>query len=354
MKLIRSLLVLSLVLVAPALHAIDDATANKFASRLLTPCQKPFKLTREQVELPLPDLMTASILKVESDDPWCAGGFLEVRTPDRIYIGFPWPLNPQDGPIEKRIETYAWTRMQQQTVKAEVTRKEDAEGMFPVRVWQVTDSGRVPLDGVVDRKGLMFFPGAFFDPTQDPATKRLKMLAPALAKAPARGKLDSKVQVIEFSDFECPSCKRAVEPVERIMKKYGDRIAFHRVDYPLFMNHPWALPAAIMGRAIWKQNHDAFWAYKLAVYDNQDKLNNFVLADFARGFAEDHDLDLKKYDADVSSTEVHDEILAGVGIAMGVQVHATPTFWVNGHPVQIGENGNLLEEAIEAALKSSK
>lgn len=353
MKTSRMILVLTALLAAHALYAYDDAAVKKFMSEFLTPCSKPAKFTHEHVDMKLPTGMTASILRVQSDDPWCAAGYLDVRTPDRIFLGYPWPLDANAGPIEKRIEKYAWSQLKQ-TVKADVTRKENPEGLYPVHVWEVTDSGNIPLEGLVDPKGMMFFPGPFFDPTKDPAIQRLSMLAPVLAKAPARGNLQSKVQIIEFSDFECPSCRHASEPIMKLMDKYGDRVGYHRVDFPLFMNHPWALPAALMGRAIWHQNHGDFWQFKKTIYENQEKLNNFNLADFARNFAEDHQLDLKRYDADIASDSVKDEIFAGVGLGIELQVHATPTVWLNGHPVQIGDDAKVLEKAINDALAKAK
>ena len=45
--------------------------------------------------------------------------------------------------------------------------------------------------------------------------------------------------------------------------------------------------------------------------------------DFARGFAEDHDLDMAKYDADVNAAEIREEILKGIGTAFSNEIRAT-------------------------------
>ena len=115
--------------------------------------------------------------------------------------------------------------------------------------------------------------------------------------------------------------------------------------------HPWAFPAAVAGRAIYRQKPDLFWQYKEQVYANQEKLNTFTIDDFARGFAQDHDLDLKKYDADVSSPELQSAILAGAGTALSNDIRATPTYLVNGTNVDAGTDGKALEAYVANLLK---
>ena len=50
---------------------------------------------------------------------------------------------------------------------------------------------------------------------------------------PVKGKRDSKVQVVEVSDYTCGHCQRAHGEVKDLIKKYGDRIAFTQVNYAL-------------------------------------------------------------------------------------------------------------------------
>jgi protein-disulfide isomerase len=86
-----------------------------------------------------------------------------------------------------------------------------------------------------------------------------------------------------------------------ILEAHPDKVRYIRYDTPLVTIHPWALAAAIAGRAVWHQKPDLFWKYKEQIYANQEKLSAFTIDEFARGFASDHDLDMKKYDADVQS-----------------------------------------------------
>jgi protein-disulfide isomerase len=115
--------------------------------------------------------------------------------------------------------------------------------------------------------------------------------------------------------------------------------------------HPWALPAAVAGRAVWRQKPDLFWTYKEKVYENQEKLSAFTIDEFTRGFAQDHELDMAKYDADVKSPELAASIVNGVGTAFSNDVRATPTYFVNGAVVDPGNEGKKLAEYVSSLLK---
>jgi protein-disulfide isomerase/uncharacterized membrane protein len=54
-----------------------------------------------------------------------------------------------------------------------------------------------------------------------------------------------KINVVEFSDFECPFCRRAHPVLEEVAKSYGDRVHFHRLHMPLDHAHPYARGAAL-------------------------------------------------------------------------------------------------------------
>ena len=189
--------------------------------------------------------------------------------------------------------------------------------------------------------------------TGDSRESRVKALESYLATAPASGAAKPAVTIVEFSDFQCPSCKNSSGFVKPILEKHSARVRYIRYDLPLVNMHPWALSAAIAGRAIHRQNPELFWKYKERIYAEQDKLSAFTIDDFARGFAQDHELDLKRYEADLASPEVREEILRGIGLAFTNNVHGTPTYMVNGVFVDAGEGGQALSAYVDALLGKS-
>jgi protein-disulfide isomerase len=54
---------------------------------------------------------------------------------------------------------------------------------------------------------------------------------------------DGKINVIEFSDFQCPHCRRLHPTLKELLKEYGDKVNFQRLHMPL-PNHRYAYDAA--------------------------------------------------------------------------------------------------------------
>jgi protein-disulfide isomerase len=76
-----------------------------------------------------------------------------------------------------------------------------------------------------------------------------------------------------------------------------------------------------------------------------------MIWDWARAFAQDHDLDLAKYDADLNSEAIKSDILKGAAVALSNDVRATPTYMVNGAMVDAGDDGKALAEYVDTLIK---
>src|SRR4029077_20861428 len=66
-----------------------------------------------------------------------------------------------------------------------------------------------------------------------------------LDAAVRRGNRKAKVEIIEMSDFQCPTCGKAHKQIEPLVSKYLTKINYARLDLPLFEHHQWSLPAAL-------------------------------------------------------------------------------------------------------------
>jgi len=230
-----------------------------------------------------------------------------------------------------------------------VDRKATEDGLWPATLTQTTEAGKVPLRGFVDQQGKTFFFGAFRRLSGDMLAQRTKAFDDYVADSPAKGASKPAVTIMEFSDFQCPSCKRSSGYVDAILKTHGDQVRYIRYDLPL-AGHPWAFAAALSGRAIYRQKPDLFWEYKHAVYENQENLNAFMIWDWARGWAEDHELDMKKFDADLADQKIRTQLLEGAGVAFSNDVRATPTYFVNGAQVDAGDEGKALAAYVDKLL----
>ncbi len=359
----KLVLVCLAVLAANGLFAVDNPpaeTAKKItldpkeerAIRDSLPVCEQAKVTYDTMVHKLPPNLKGTVVRIESPRPSCEGQFLSVVSAEGdYYLGVPWFLdNEKTGTIEEKLKDFTWTNMQQ-NFEPIVDKTKTKEGLYKVTLLQTTEQGKLPLEGEIDPDGKIFFFGHFRPLSDDMRASRLKVFEPYLQASPTTGASNPKVTVIEFSDFECPSCQHAAGYMKPILEKYGANVRYIRYDLPLVGTHPWAFAAAVAGRAIYRQKPDVFWDYKKQVYDNQDKLNAFLIDDFARNFAKDRDLDMTKYDADVNSATLHDQLLKGVGVAFSNDVRATPTYMVNGTFVDPGTDGKALDAYVAAQLK---
>lgn len=337
------LLALTLVLCA-SVFADVDAKLDQ-AIRTALPVCEGMTVKYSEVPVKLPQRFTGTLVQVEGPNHTCEGQYIAVVSPTRgFYLGSPWPIANEEGAtITEKLKNFTWRNMQT-TVTPEVELKATDDGLIPVTLWQTTESGKLPMYGLIDPDGRMFFFGNFKRLDGDLLAQRTKPLESLIAKSPAKGAGD--VTIVEFSDFQCPSCRRASGWVDPILTKHSGKVRYVRYDLPL-SGHPWAFPAALAGRAIHRQKPDLFWEFKKNVYDNQDKLNAFTFWDWARAWAEDHELDLKKYDADLENAELRAEILRGAGLALSNDVRATPTYLVNGAIIDAGEEGKALAAYVD-------
>jgi protein-disulfide isomerase len=86
----------------------------------------------------------------------------------------------------------------------------------------------------------------------------------ATAGAPSRGAADAPVTIVEFSDFQCPFCRRVQPTLDQLRKKYGDKIRIVYRDLPLENLHPQAKTVAEAARCAHDQGK--FWEYHDKVF----------------------------------------------------------------------------------------
>jgi protein-disulfide isomerase len=163
---------------------------------------------------------------------------------------------------------------------------------------------------------------------------------------PTKGKQDSPVTVIEFTDYQCPVCAQAQPVLERLITEYGDRVRFVVRDFPLSSIHKDAEKAAEAAEAAREQGK--YWDFTAILFRNQSALS----ADQLKQYAGVIGLDRKRFDAALDSGKFAPAVERDMRDGERAGVNSTPTFFVNGR--QIPERTyDALKAAIEAALKSS-
>ena len=302
----------------------------------------------------LPENLSGVVVRAASPRQTCEAQLVAVTSRQgTVYLGIPWFLDEVKDVkgLEAKLSQFTAGALHEEFAPVIDKANPTKEGLFSVTLWQTTERGKLPLYGEIDPAGTVFFIGPFRPFNEAASVARTKAFEQYIADSPVEGAAKPEVTVIEFSDFECPSCQHASGYMKPILDKHGDKVRYIRYDTPLVTMHPWAFSAAIAGRAVWHQKPEAFWDYKKDVYANQDKLNSFTIDDFARGFAKDHELDLKRYDDDVASQTLQTKIINGVGTAFSNDIRATPTYMVNGVLVDAGTDGKDIVAYVDSLLK---
>lgn len=146
------------------------------------------------------------------------------------------------------------------------------------------------------------------------------------AEGPARGPATAPVQVVLFSDFQCPYCKEAKNLVEKIVAVYGEKVRVVFRDYPL-QSHEKAFKAAEAGHCADQQGK--FWEMHDLMFTNQDKLAPEGLKSLARQIG----LDGAKFDACLDGGSMAETVKNHFQAGEDAGVDATPAFFINGRPV---------------------
>lgn len=150
-----------------------------------------------------------------------------------------------------------------------------------------------------------------------------------IGPSPVRGKATALVTIVEFSDYQCPFCKRVESTMEQIRKEYGDKVRFVWKDEPLPF-HGRAEPAAELARFARGQKGDpGFWDVHDRLFASQPSLED---ADLER-IASAAGLDAAKAMAAVRAKTYAKGIAADAELADDVEAGGTPHFFINGRRV---------------------
>jgi protein-disulfide isomerase len=172
---------------------------------------------------------------------------------------------------------------------------------------------------------------------------------------PVLGSPNAKVLMIEFGDYQCPSCRMFWKEVEpRLRKEYIDtgkvKLVFR--DFPIVQIHPEALLAAMAVDCSADQNK--YWEYHDKVFREQynkgDDLVRFKAADLKK-WAKDIGLDPAKFDQCLDSEKYKNEVLKDKADGDAVSVQGTPTFFINGHVIGGAQAYPAFKNLIDSLLK---
>jgi protein-disulfide isomerase len=208
------------------------------------------------------------------------------------------------------------------------------------------DTVRPQIVEYLSRKGMGERQNAYIAELKKKYPTKIALKAPtvdvAIGDAPVKGKADAPITIIEFSDYECPFCKKVEPTLQQVLKTYGDKIRFAYRNYPLPF-HQQARPAAIA--ALCANDQGKFWPY----HDKLVAASDLSAANLQQ-IASDAGLDRKKFDECVKAEKFAAVIDADLKAGQEAGVNGTPAFFINGRMLDGAQPFEKFKEIIDEEL----
>jgi protein-disulfide isomerase len=163
------------------------------------------------------------------------------------------------------------------------------------------------------------------------------------AKDHSEGPATAPVTLVEYGDYQCPSCGDAFPLVKKLQQHFGEKLRFVFRNFPLEM-HPYAEHAA--ETAEFAAAHGKFWQMHDALYKHQANLTDATLQKVAKDLDLSADGLAEALAAHTYAAKVKKDFDGGVRS----DVTGTPMFYINGHRYEDGYDYDSLAAAIDEAM----
>jgi protein-disulfide isomerase len=164
-----------------------------------------------------------------------------------------------------------------------------------------------------------------------------------VGKSPFKGSADALVTIVEFSDFQCPFCKRVTGSLKQITDTFGDkvRIVFKHNPLPFHKDAPLAAQATFAA-----QQQGKFWEMHDKIFENIRAIKRDNLIAHAKTLG----LDVARFEADMDSEAAKAQVKADQALAAKLAARGTPHFFVNGKRLPGALPFERFKSAIEAEI----
>ncbi|HEY5758691.1 MAG TPA: DsbA family protein [Steroidobacter sp.] len=176
-------------------------------------------------------------------------------------------------------------------------------------------------------------------------TQQRDLVTPVTAIDHSLGPQHAPVTVVEYGDFECPTCKQAAPSLKLLLSHFPGQVRLVFRHYPLEEVHPHALCAAEASEVAAQQGK--FWEMHDLLFDNQLHLKPNQL----HSYAEQLNLDMARYTAEMDDEIYRQRIREHIDSGRRSGVRGTPGIFVNGVIHDVSAGMQSLFDKVEAILR---
>ena len=181
-----------------------------------------------------------------------------------------------------------------------------------------------------------------------------------LSGQPMWGQTDAPITIIDFSDFQCPFCRRAAFSLKPFLGEYRNSVRLVYLNYPLDNScnpnmthavHPFACLAAKASLCAHRKGSDQFWQSHDLIFENQRRLSRVY---FIEELAPQVGLTGAEMTRCLDSTELDAAILKDIELGQKIGLQGTPSIYINGRYLRGWAEPAVLRAIIAAELKRSQ
>lgn len=180
--------------------------------------------------------------------------------------------------------------------------------------------------------------------TTDSQTKATRYDVP-IDDDPSLGPADAPITLIEFSDYECPFCRKwHTEVFPRLLEAYPNQIRYVYRDFPIASIHSNAVSAAEAANCAGDQGK--YWEFSEKLFAMEYSLGQEAYTSYSQSL----NLDQSKFDECISSRRHQAEVQADFDYAANLGISSTPTFFINGLALIGAQSFEVFQQVIDQEL----
>ena len=242
------------------------------------------------------------------------------------------------GSIAAGLVLFAGVNATYAQLRASLVQKAAAEIVAPPAPKLAAATNTAPVDAEVKKLRL--------------SDKRVDVPIPA--DAPSVGPAKARVTIVEFSDFQCPFCKRLAGTLHQLVDEYPSDVRLVYLQFPLNLDcnraglkksmHPGACDASVT--SVCASQQGKFWEMHDRLFDRQGDLKRAAFLEHAS----DLGLDNSAFEACLDDPATLEAVAKQTELAAPLGVSGTPTFFINGRQLAGGQPIEVLRAVVDAEL----
>jgi protein-disulfide isomerase len=160
---------------------------------------------------------------------------------------------------------------------------------------------------------------------------------------------EAEINIVKYSDYQCPACKYFVSIEEQLKEEYGDKISLTTKHFPLNMHEHAQLASRVVEAA---REQDKYQEMHDMIFAGQEQWARGNAEAIFIGYAKSLDLDMEQFRNDMNSADMQRIVMADKRDGLELNVNSTPAFFINGTKLENNPRTfNQFRQLIDAMMQ---